>query len=297
MANGDRGPGPRRVGVVGLGLMGGSLALALARAGVAVVGVDPDDGARALLAERLPGSLLVEVPDATLASCDLVVLAVPLAALERAAGALLPCLGGRTVVTDLTSVKVAPLSLLAQVLPGVRVVGGHPMAGRERSGAAFADPDLFVGRPWAVVPGGLADRPALALVRALATSVGAQPVEVSASAHDGAVAATSHLPYLLSGALARAAERLLGDGLPVDRLAGPGLDGMLRLAAQPAWMDSVASANAANVALALEQVNEELESLGRALAAARRGDATALAELGARGRAARARLAAGAPKA
>ena len=282
--------GPSRVGIVGLGLMGGSLALALARRGVAIVGADPDEAARAELGPRLAGGVLAPAPTDALGSCEVVVLAVPLGALAAAAEAVRPCLGPDAVVTDLTSLKAAPLALLAKCLPEARLVGSHPMAGRERGGTTNADPDMFAARPWAIVRGACADDEAVERVRALAHAVGAVCVDIGADAHDRTVAALSHLPYLLSGALARAASRLAEAGAVDGALAGPGLEGMLRLSAQPAWMDAVSAENAANVRGALDALEVELAAARAALEEAADGGGTALVALGEAGRLARARL-------
>jgi prephenate dehydrogenase len=254
------------VAVVGLGLMGTSLALALARCGVDLVGVEPDAGARQQVAARLPSLRMTAVPGPELVSADTVVLAVPLGALAAAARAVAPHLGADAVVTDLVSVKAPALAVLAREIGGHALVGGHPMAGRERSGPADADPDLFSGRPWAVVAPGRTPEDAVERVRALARLAGARPLDIDAAAHDRAVAATSHLPYLLSGALARAAVALAADGVRIDALVGPGLEGMLRLAGQPAWMDEVCAANREAVLEALAALEEALGDVRRALA-------------------------------
>lgn len=286
---------PSRVAIVGLGLMGGSLALALSRRGVAVTGVEPDEGARSVLSSRLgPQDRLDAHAGTALGECPLAVFAVPPQALETAVRSVRPHLAAGAIVTDLTSLKAWPLAVMTRLLPGVRVVGGHPMAGRERGGAKAADADLFRDRPWAVVAGPTADDAAVAAVRALAVAVGATPVAVDAQAHDRAVAAVSHLPYLISGALARAVEALARSGLPVSELAGPGLDSMLRLAAQPAWMDEVAAKNAGDVRCALEAFDEALDATRQALQMAAVGDGdertARLVRLGDEGREGRQRL-------
>lgn len=288
---------PRCVGVVGLGLMGGSLALALTRRGLAVVGVEPDAGARAQLGHRLGGSAVAAAPGPALAACDVVVLAVPIDALADAASAVRAHLGAHAVVTDLTSLKAWPLARLDERLPETRLVGSHPMAGREHGGAANADADLFQGRPWAVVAGPRADREALERVRALARAVGGVCVELAADAHDRAVAATSHLPYLLSGALARAVDALEREGGLSGALSGPGLESMLRLAAQPTWMDEVSARNAAHVLTALGALEAELAATRAALleAVAAGPAGRALSDLGETGRRARRRVAGGGP--
>ncbi|MCL6596219.1 MAG: prephenate dehydrogenase [Firmicutes bacterium] len=280
-------PSPGRVAVVGLGLMGASLAMALDRRGVRVRGVEVDPAARAFLAGRLPGvAVFPAVEAAALEGAEVVVLAVPLAALAPVAAAVAVHLPPAAVVTDLTSVKAPALERMLEHLPARRVVGGHPMAGRTSAGPYASDPDLFHGRPWAVVAPKGAEASAAAAVRDLARLVGARPVDLDAEGHDRAVAAVSHLPYLLSGALARAVAEL-GAGAPVEALVGPGLEGMLRLAAQPAWMDDVCAHNRAHLAPALAALEAALAPVQEALAAA---DAGALRALGEAGRRAHERL-------
>lgn len=196
---------------MGLGLIGGSLARAL-REREAASALEPTTlvawtpGGVGPLAALDAGivDLAAQSPEDAIQGADLIVLAAPvpacLAMLDDLAGPWREALAPDSVVTDVASTKSA-LILRATAL-GLRFVGGHPMAGREVSGFRAATGDLFVDRPWIVVPG--ADDAALARVEALARSVGARPVRLSASAHDGAVAGISHLPLVVSSALVEA---------------------------------------------------------------------------------------------
>lgn len=140
-------------------------------------------------------------PQAAMEGADLIVLAAPvpacLAMLDDLAGPWRAMLAPDSVITDVASTKSA-MVLRATAL-GLRFVGGHPMAGRESSGYAASSEDLFVDRPWVVVPS--ADEPAVIRVETLAVAVGARPVRMSATAHDWAVAGISHLPLVASVAL------------------------------------------------------------------------------------------------
>jgi prephenate dehydrogenase len=140
------------------------------------------------------------------AGADLVVLAAPpLACLElvsRLGGSLREGLAPDAVVTDVASTKGLVVERAIQV--GLRFVGGHPMAGRETSGWSASSADLFVGRPWVVVPGDLTDVAARERVESLAHACGAQPQTMTAAEHDAAVAAISHLPLVVSAALVEA---------------------------------------------------------------------------------------------
>ena len=217
------------VAVVGLGLVGGSLARALSRAGYTVVGVDRPPVARRARAARAVARTARSAEQAA-ALGDVVVLAAPPAAnlrlLRRVARSARPGL----VVTDVGSVK-GPIGREADRL-GLDFVGGHPMAGNERSGFASSSPDLFRGRSWILCPGRRASPRAVASVRRLARAAGARPLRMSAAEHDRTVAFLSHAPQLVSWALldAARADAVAGRRLSV---AGPGFAGMTRLAASP----------------------------------------------------------------
>jgi prephenate dehydrogenase len=169
------------------------------------------------------------------------------------------------VVTDVASVKAVIADEVARHAGAhvERYVGSHPMAGRERSGAAAADADLFVGRPWVVVPGPHAAPAAVLAVRALAADVGASPVTLGAQEHDDAVALVSHLPQLAASLVAarlrEAPEAALG-------LAGQGLRDVTRIAASdPQLWAAILVGNAGPVARALREVREDLDSVVAAL--------------------------------
>ena len=217
------------VGIVGLGLVGGSLARALSRAGYPVVGVDRPAVLRRARAAGAVGRTAERAEDAA-AESDVLVLAAPpetnLRLLRRLARRLPP----GVVVTDVGSVK-EPICRLADRL-GVAFVGGHPMAGNERSGFAASSGELFRGRAWVLCPGRRTSARALAAVQRVARSVGARPVRLGAHEHDRAVAFLSHLPQLVAWALVDAvrADPVVRRHLAV---AGPGFAGMTRLAASP----------------------------------------------------------------
>jgi prephenate dehydrogenase len=234
------------VAIVGLGLIGGSLARALTRAGYHVVGIDRARvrrrAARAGAVAQTAGS--VEAA----ARMDVVVLAAPpeanLRLLRRLARVARPGL----VVTDVGSVK-RPIAEEAARLGLESFVGGHPMAGNEGTGFPASRPDLFRGRPWVISPS--RDPRAARRVRALVRAAGARPVEVEPAAHDRAVAFLSHLPQVVARALAAAARGDVQAGRRLS-LAGPGFQDMTRLARSPRrlWREILAQ-NEAEVARAL----------------------------------------------
>ena len=198
-----------RAAIVGVGLIGGSLALAARAAGQIgeIVGIGRSEANLAVARERGIVDRVVRDP-AELGPIDLVVLAVPVRSTATMAQALLPHLRPGTVVTDVGSVKGSVVTGCEAVLPADRpFVGAHPIAGSERAGAAAADAALFRGAPCILTPSPRTDRGALARVRALWEGVGARVHEMAAAEHDRALAWVSHLPhvvaYSLVGALAR----------------------------------------------------------------------------------------------
>lgn len=271
----------RRILVVGAGLIGTSVGLALSGRGFAVALDDPDDS-RVMLAGRLgAGRPWQSEP------VDLVVIATPPAAVAPTVDRLAAALPG-AVFTDVASVKAAVQRDVDATGQAARFVGGHPLAGRERSGAAAARADLFVGRPWVLTPSAASDPRALALARVGVEACGAVVVEMSAADHDDAVAAISHVPQLvasaLAAALADAADGALG-------LAGSGLRDTIRIAgSDPQLWTAIVGANGAPVAAGLQVVAARLAEVAHALAADPATGADAVQRLIADGRRGRARL-------
>jgi len=242
------------VAIIGLGLVGGSLARALTDAGYRVTGIDwPLVVRRAVRTGAVTaGATRAEAA----AACDVVVLAAPPATnirlLRRLARVAPPAL----VLTDVSSVK-AQIAREAARLGLAGVVGGHTMAGTEKRGFAASSKRLFDGATWWIVPArsGRANR----LVRDMVRSAGARPVTTDAATHDRTMAFLSHLPQVVAWALRDAARRD-----PVARVhlrrAGPGFRGMTRLAGspRPLWRQ-ILSANAGEVARALAAFARTLE--------------------------------------
>lgn len=240
--------------IVGTGLLGTSLALALRGAGVEVQLADTSPTSLALARDMGAGQPRGQgAPEPTL----VVVATPPDVAGTVVAQALADHPGA--VVTDVASVKARVAAQVAEAGGDLsRYVGSHPMAGRERSGASAADADLFVGRPWVVVAG-QAKAGCELVVRNLAVDVGATPVRMGAQEHDAAVAAVSHVPQLLSSLLAARLEDLPEAALG---LAGQGLRDMTRIAASdPRLWAAIVVGNAGPVAKLLRAVRADLDQL------------------------------------
>lgn len=190
------------VGIVGLGLIGGSLGLDLRQRGIRVQALVH----RAATAERARARQLADAVDtdaAVLQGCGLVVLALPLDRLLDPPAELLAALPAGAVVTDVGSVKEP---VLRRWRGRERFVASHPMAGTAEAGVEAGIPGLFQDRPWVATPETGTDPAALAAVRQLADTVGARWLTCEAGAHDRSVALISHLPVLLGAALIEAAD-------------------------------------------------------------------------------------------
>jgi prephenate dehydrogenase len=229
-----------RVGIVGLGLIGGSLGLALRALGrsVEVVGVARTiAGAGAAQSRGAVDHASVEFRD--LAGSDIVIIATPINQVAGVLEQLPSILHPAAVITDVASVKRAVVER-AQGLPQARrFIGGHPMAGKTRAGLDQAEAGLFRDAPWIFTPFEDQDlnpfEPWFALVRA----IGARPRFMPAQVHDRQMAYLSHLAFTLSSAYARASEPVAD-----AELAGPGFKGMVRLAdGDAALYEDIAMAN------------------------------------------------------
>jgi prephenate dehydrogenase len=220
-----------------VGLIGGSLAWGVKRRELAreVVGVDRDPASLRYAIETgmIDGSAGLE---AAVRGADLVVLAVPVGAVAALADELVPWLAPEAVVTDVGSVKLRVVERVGSVIP--RFVGGHPMAGGERSGAAAAVPDLFDGTQCFLTPTARTDPKALEVVERLWNGLGATVVRMDAAKHDEVVAAVSHLPHLAAFALVNAVAAADPAGAALAFAAG-GFRDMTRIAASSPemWRD------------------------------------------------------------
>ena len=253
--------------VIGTGLIGTSIALALRERGVAVGLADHDPAAARLAADIGAGTVLPGALTAPASQpADLAVLAVPPAAAAPALAAA-QAAGLARWYTDVASVKGA-------VLDRARALGcaldsfvpGHPMSGRERSGPAAARADLFLGRPWVTCPGPETEPDAVAAVTALVSCCQAQEIRLSAAEHDRYVALVSHAPHVVAAAMAA---RLAQADDPALVLAGQGIRDVTRIAAGDSrlWAQILA-ANAAPVAEVLAAVSADLAAAAQALSQA-----------------------------
>ncbi len=256
----------RSLQIVGAGLLGTSVGLALAHAEWSVWISDADEGA-----QRLAGALGAGSVGWAPVDVDLVLLCVPPSTLAQVMEEAIRLYPSATI-SDVSSVKTQPQVQAEKLGCANRFVGGHPMAGRERSGAVAAQADLFDARPWAICPNGVAGPERVAVVERLAIDCGADPMIVDAAAHDAAVALVSHLPQVAASAVAG---QLIDANSVAMALAGQGLRDTVRIAGSDSklWTDIVI-ANAGTLAPLVARLAAELSGLAGALARAVEGDAS-----------------------
>jgi prephenate dehydrogenase len=253
-----------RCAVIGTGLIGGSIALALRATAW-------DRSAAARERARARGVTVAETLDAALEGAEVVFIALSARDTPEALHAACAIAPG-AVFTDVASWKRRVREMAETLPPAVRYVSGHPMAGSTASDAAGSDPGLFAGRPWLLVPTGRTDPDSMETVAQCVREAGALPVVIDPERHDFAMTWISHLPLIASAGLARSVCRAVGT--EAGSLAGPGLLDTTRLAGTPLPLATELSLSSPeDLAEALETLARELS---RVAALLRRGDRAAL---------------------
>jgi len=254
-------PAFQNVAIVGFGLIGGSIALAIRERwpSIRITAVD-----RPSVLAHAAGSGAIDRAAQTVANLsghDLVILAAPVEQNLKLLPEAAAVIGESGVITDVGGTKRDIVSA-ACALAGAPApfVGGHPIGGAEQGGFAFARADLFRGRPWILTPNGTSPAPVVERVAGFVESLGARPTTMQAEEHDRLMAFLSHLPQLTVSALMEVVgEATASSGL---RLAGRGLVDSTRLASSPAdvWREVCAS-NAGDIGAALDQLIARLQHL------------------------------------
>lgn len=258
-----------RAHVVGLGLIGGSVALGLSAAGWEVSGADLSDAVadEAIALGAVHGTRMHP-------GTSLVVVAVPSAEVVAVSTSVLAGAGPDVVVTDLAGVKHP----IVEAIPDARFLGGHPMAGSEQTGLHGARPDLFVGATWVLTPTVATTPERYAVVDGAVRALGATALALSAADHDRLVAMVSHVPHLVAGAMMNEAALLAKSDGALLRLAAGGFRDMTRVAAgHPAIWPDVCVDNRDAILAGLAALRGRLATLEAAIAGKDR--ATILAEL------------------
>jgi prephenate dehydrogenase len=254
----------RRIAIVGVGLIGGSIAFAVRRTfpDAIVVGVDADD---VVVAARQLGALThVSTRLEGIRGADLVVLAAPVQANLKILSSLPDLVGPATLVTDTGSTKRAIVVEAEALAPRLTFVGGHPLAGAARSGIEASRADLFERRPWLLTPTSASARAQVDRLAGFVRALGARPLEIDPGDHDRLLAFTSHLPQLTASALMHVVGETVGmAGL---ELSGGGLADTTRVAASPAriWTD-ICATNTDELLPALDRLIDTLTTMRSAL--------------------------------
>ena len=248
------------IAIAGLGLIGGSIALAVRERwpSTRILGIDqPSVVAHAIGSGAIDrsGSSVHDVGHP-----DLLILAAPVRENASLLTSVASLVNGATVVTDVGGTKRDIVDVWHKQAPTVTFVGGHPIGGAEKGGFGFARPDLFAGRPWIFTPDGSVADTALERVMMFARGLGARPMTMEPARHDRLMAFVSHLPQLTASALMEIVGRAAtAEGL---RVAGRGLVDTTRLASSPAhvWRD-ICAANADELGHALDLLIERLTAM------------------------------------
>jgi len=274
----------KRIAIIGLGLIGGSLALALKKSkarGMEIVGFSRS--AQTLAAARRCGAIDEAAKNlaSAVAGADMVVIATPVMVTREVLASIAEHLSPKCVVTDTGSTKVQVMKWAGEYLsPRISFIGGHPMAGKETSGISEADAGLFKGCVYCLTPSVCATPQAVKRLKKMVESIGAKPFFIEAETHDNLVAGVSHLPMLLSAAFvtATAKSRLWPD---MAKLAAGGYRDLSRLASgNPEMNRDICLTNRERIVDWLDRyievlrgyrdmVDDESEELGEILAQAR----------------------------
>jgi len=269
-----------RVAVIGLGLLGGSVGLAIADKlpGLATTGYDADPAVRARAAERGLVGTVCATPGDAVRNCDLVLLCVPVGAMEAAALAFAADLPPHAIVSDVGSSKQAVAEALARALPGHTVIPAHPVAGTEQSGPDAGFATLFSHRWCILTPAEDADPEAVAILSAFWEALGAKIELMDAAHHDLVLAVTSHIPHLIAYTIVGTASDLeeVTRGEVIKYSAGGFRDFTRIAASDPVMWRDVFLSNREAVLEMLGRFTEDLTALQRAI---RRGDGDALFDL------------------
>ncbi|MFZ5882076.1 MAG: prephenate dehydrogenase [Chloroflexota bacterium] len=251
-----------KVAIVGLGLMGGSLALALKGGCAALLGIDPDPAALSLALRQNIVDQAESDPAKLLPQADLVILAAPVPVILSLLEKLPEYTSSPCIVLDLGSTKRAIVEQMDSLPERFDPLGGHPICGKEKLTLANAERTLYYGAPFILTPLARTTPRALSVAQQVIATIGAKAVTLDAAEHDRILAATSHLPFLLSSALALATPEECAP------LVGPGFRSTSRLAGTPSsMMMGVMQTNRENILAAIHRLQAQLDTLEMQLAA------------------------------
>jgi prephenate dehydrogenase len=254
----------KKVAIIGLGLIGGSIGLALKRrmADLEIVGTDIDGTTLKKAVELGAVDCAVSNVQEDLAGVQLVVLAVPLGSVNEAFSAIAPYLPEGCVITDVASVKCSAIKMIEGALPrGTYYIGGHPMAGSEKCGIEAADPFLLEDAVYVLTPRGGEPREVMDTLESFIKMLGARPFILEPERHDFLVAMISHMPYLAAVCLNLAVSKMDGSGEALILAAG-GFRDITRVASShPGMWSGICEGNREALLQVITVFQEELSRL------------------------------------
>jgi prephenate dehydrogenase len=253
----------RHLAVVGLGLMGGSLALALRSCAEAITGIDPNAETRGYALQQGIVDTATDDLQAGVAEADTVILCAPVKTITQLVQMRIGSyLRSNTLLIDIGSTKEDICDAMGRLPVGIQAVGGHPMTGKEQSGIEASDATLYKGRPFVLCPTRRTTPATRLRALTLVEALSAIPIEMDAHRHDRLVAAISHLPYLLSAALVATVAKEGETDPAVWELAAGGFRDMSRLAGSDVqMMGDILSTNTQAVAVLLALFRVQLAML------------------------------------
>ncbi len=253
----------RHLAIVGMGLMGGSLALAMRAHADHISGIDHDERARCVALERGMVDCATDNLHEGVNRADVVILAAPVRVIVEMLNMRIGSyLRSNTLVIDIGSTKQDIVDAMASLPIGVNAVGGHPMTGKENGGIEESDESLYRGRPFVLCPSRRTTPAARLHAVSFVETLGALPIEMEAERHDQIVAGISHLPYLLSATLVATIANQARDDAAYWELAAGGFRDTSRLAASDVtMMGDILSTNTQAVATLLAQFRMQLAML------------------------------------
>jgi len=250
-----------KIAIIGLGLMGGSLALALKGKCAAIFGIDPDINTLELALRQDIVDQADSIPDRLVPLADMLILAAPVPAILEILNTLPQTMPNPCIVLDLGSTKREIVDKMERLPERFDSIGGHPICGKERLSLENAERTLYFAAPFLLTPTSRSSARARAAAEQIIDAIGAQCRILEAAEHDRILASTSHLPFLLASAL------VLSTPVDVAPFVGPGFRSASRLAGTPAsMMLGVILSNRENILAGLERLLDELAVLTSAIA-------------------------------
>ena len=249
-----------KIAIIGLGLMGGSLALALKGKCATLYGIDSDHATLELALAKQVVDQADTDPAKLLPQVDLVILATPVQVILDFIQQLPSLTQNSCIVIDLGSTKRDIVQTMSTLPERFDVLGGHPICGKEKLGLENADSDLYRNAPFVVTPLERTSLHAKSAIKQVVSAIGANLIEMTAEEHDRALAFISHLPFLISSAFVQSVPQELSG------LVGTGFRSTSRLAGTPSqMMMGVLQSNRDNILLALRKFQKELASIETAM--------------------------------